>query len=245
MPDLPPVDRHDRGPGHADLRAVLLGICGWAGGLAALRLPGWTCLVLLVMAVLHLLHRRRRRRAVVTLLGCLLAAGAVAGVTALRVHAQHESAVAALAADRAAVTVIARVTSDPVLRKGRFGSYTITRVTVLEVLGRGRSHAARAAVLVLGGEEWTGVDLGSVVRARGRLAPADGPELAGVLSGGTAPRVEAQPNELFAGAAAVRAGIRASVAGAGGDAAAWCRRSSSATTSACPTGWWRTSARAG
>ena len=56
--------------------------------------------------------------------------------------------------------------------------------------------------------------------ASGRLAPPDGPDLAGVLSTARPPRVLSRPGDLLGGAAAVRAGIAASVSGAPPDARA-------------------------
>ena len=203
-----------------DLRAVLLGVSAWAGGLAVFALPGWTCLVLLGVGALTLAARSRGRRPVVTLVACLLAAVAVGAAAAVRVEVNRTSPVAALADRRAAVALTARVTSDPVLRSGRFGSYTLTRVTVTEVEGRGSREGTMVPVLVIADQSWRRAELGSSVRATGRLAPAEGADLAGVLSTGRPPTVLAPPGELLAGAARVRAGIRAAVAGAGPDARA-------------------------
>ena len=203
-----------------DLRAVVLGLSAWAGGLAAFGLPGWTCLVLLAVGVLWVLARRRRGRTVVTAVVCLVAAASVAGAAALRVQANRGSPVAALAERGAAVTLTARVTSDPVLREGRFGSFTLTRLSVTEVVGRSQHHRTRVPVLVIADDTWTGTELGARVTATGRLAPADGPDLAAVLSSGRPPRTVEAPGEMFDGAARVRAGIRAAVAGAGPDARA-------------------------
>ena len=218
MPAPPPVGGPHRPP--PDLRAVLLGVSGWAGGLVVLGLPGWTWWVVLALGSLLLVARRRRRRPVVTVVACLLAAGAVGGVTALRAEALGHSPVATLAGERAVATVKARVNSDPVLRDGRFGSYTLTRVTVTEVTGRGRHVRTHVPVLVIGEKSWRRVGLGATVTATGRLARPDSPDLAGVLSTGRPPRVLTAPDELLAGAARVRAGIRASVAGAPPDARA-------------------------
>ena len=215
MPALPAQERPP-----PDLRAVVLGVSAWAGGLVVLGLPGWTWLVLVVLASALMVSRRRRGRAVLTLAACLVAATAVGGVTALRVEANRQSPVALLAEQGAAVTLTARVASDPVLRTGRFGSFTLTRVTVLDVTGRGRRQETRVPLLVIGDASWKQVELGSRVRASGRLAPADGADLAGVLSTGRPPAVLVRPGEVFDGAARVRAGIRASVAGASPDARA-------------------------
>ena len=225
MPTLPPLAPGTTGDvgltrSSPDLRAVVLGISAWAGGLVVLGLPAWTWWVLVALASVLLVSRRRRRRTVVTLAACLVAAAAVGGVTALRVEANRNSPVARLAAEGAAVTVTARIVSDPVLRTGRFGSFTLTRVTVAEVAGRGLRRATRVPVLVIGDASWKAAELGSRVRATGRLAPSDGADLAGVLSTGRPPDVLARPGEVFAAAARVRAGIRASVAGAPRDARA-------------------------
>ena len=91
---------------------------------------------------------------------------------------------------------------------------TLTRVTVTEVTGRGRHVRTHVPVLVIGEKSWRRVGLGATVTATGRLARPDSPDLAGVLSTGRPPRVLTAPDELLAGAARVRAGIRASVAGA-------------------------------
>ncbi|MEO5710406.1 MAG: ComEC/Rec2 family competence protein [Nocardioidaceae bacterium] len=232
MPALPPTE-HEPAPGAVpphgtaerrrsppDLRAVVLGVSAWAGGLAVLGLPAWTCLVLVALATTLLVSRRRRRRTVLTLAACVVAATAVGGVTELRMEANRHSPVSVLAQRGAAVTLTARVTSDPVLREGRFGSFTLTRVTVLDVTGRGVRHETRVPVLVIGDASWKHVELGSRIRAAGRLAAPDGPDLSGVLSTSRAPEVLGRPGELFDGAARVRAGIRASVAGASTDARA-------------------------
>ena len=156
----------------------------------------------------------------VTVTACVLAASAVGMVGAMRVEQNRGSAVADLAREGAAVTITASVTTDPVVRSGRFGDFTLTRVRVTEVAGRGRVHRTRVPVLVIGDESWARVQLGSEVVATGRLGLPDGPDLAGVLSTGRAPGILRAPGELFAGAAAVRAGIRSSVPGPTADARA-------------------------
>ena len=136
MPALPPAAAREEPRPPPDLRAVVLGVSAWAGGLVVLGLPDQTWLVLVALAAVLLVARRRRGRPVLTLAACVVAAAAVGGVTALRIEANGSSPVAVLAEQGAAVTLTARVTSDPVLRSGRFGSFALTRVTVLEVTGR-------------------------------------------------------------------------------------------------------------
>src|SRR3954465_4523298 len=153
------------GPGRRtkpDLRAVVLGLAAWAGALAALELPAWCWPAAAATGGLWLVSRRRGGRRA-TLAACLMAAVAVAAITAARVHANRSGVVARLAGDGAVVTVAARVATDPVLGRGRFGSYSLTRVTVTEVVGLGRRATTRAAVLVIGDEAWRTVRLGSRV----------------------------------------------------------------------------------
>ena len=159
MPALPAGDAPPTSP--PDLRAVVLGVAAWAGGLAALGLPGWTWLVHRAAGLDVGAVAAQASAAGGHLLACLVAASAVAGVTALRVEANQRSPVAALAERAAAVTVTAQVTSDPVVRSGRFGSFTLTRVSVREVVGRGQQHRTRVPVLVVGDAGWAGVQLGS------------------------------------------------------------------------------------
>jgi competence protein ComEC len=209
MPRLPDVE--DRPDGRrADLRALVLGASAWAGGLVALVAPGWTCLLLAALVAGWTVHRARLGDGVATLVAALLAATAVAGSATVRVHLNRSSAVASMAQQHAAVRVTAAVTGDPVRRSGRFGSYTLTRVRVSEVESRGRRLRTDVPVLVIGDDPWSGVALGSRVRATGRLAPAQGPDLAGVLTS-RSPAVLSRPAPAFAAAAAVRAGIRAAV----------------------------------
>lgn len=218
MPPLPPAASEQRPA--PDLRAVVLAVSGWAGALVVLRLPGWSWWVLLVLGTVLAVGRRRRRGSAVTVLACLLAAAAVGGVTGLRVDALRHSPVAALAGERAVVTITARVTTDPVLREGRFGSYTLTRVSVTEVVGRGHRLRTHVPVLVIGAESWRTAGLGATVTATGRLAAPDSPDLAAVLSTGRPPRLLTRPDELLTVAARVRAGIRHSVEGSPADARA-------------------------
>jgi competence protein ComEC len=197
----------------ADLRAVLLGASGWAGAVALRVLPAWS-LVAVVLALLGWIGvRMHARRSVATIVGCLLAAGAVAGVTTVRAEANRTSAVGRLAAAGSSASVTARVTSDPVLRQGRFGGYTLTRVTVTQVRGRGLESGGHVPVLVIGGLDWRHVALGSVVQASGRLGPSNDADLAGVLSTSSAPRLVGRPAAVLDAAGRVRAGIREAVGG--------------------------------
>ncbi|MGE5719526.1 MAG: ComEC/Rec2 family competence protein, partial [Nocardioidaceae bacterium] len=194
---------------------MVLAFMAWAGGLGGFLLPHWVVLTLMAAGGLLLAVRRRRGAPVVVALAWLVAASAVAGSAMLRVEGVSRSPLAELARERAFVSALVRVTSDPLLRQGRYDSFTLTRATTLEVTGRGSTHRGRVPVLVIADEAWLEVELGSVVRLEGRAAPSDGDDLAAVISTNRRPVVVEEAGEVLDGAAAVRAGIRQAVAGAG------------------------------
>ena len=203
-----------------DLRAVLLGISAWAGGLAAFGLPGWTCVVLLALALLGVVARRRRGGPIVTLTACLLAAVAVAGAATVRVHLNRTGVVASLAQQRSLVTASGPVVSDPVLRRGRFGSYSLTKVLVDTVSARDLVHHTRSTVLVVGDRTWARARLGARVQVTGRLDRSSGPDLAGVLVTRSPPTTRSPPPKVFEAAAGLRTAIRRAVTGVPADARA-------------------------
>ncbi|MGZ4581480.1 MAG: ComEC/Rec2 family competence protein [Nocardioidaceae bacterium] len=198
-----------------DLRVVLLGGWAWLGALGGFLLPGPVTVALLAAGAAGLVVRRRRGRAARTLAGCLFAAAAVAAVAVLHAAVNRDSPVAALAGQGAYVTVTGTVSTDPVRRAGRFAPYVLVRLSVQEVTGRGTTYRTHVPVLVIADDDWAAVPLGALVRAAGRVGPADGPDLAGVLSASGPPTVLAGRGGVLRAAAVVRDGIRASVAGAG------------------------------
>ena len=187
----------------------------WAGGVAGFLLPRGLVLAVMTLAAVGLLVRWRRGQSVVVRLGWLLAAVAVAGSAMLRVEGVEASRLADLAEEGAFVSAVVRVTSDPVLRQGRFTSFTLTRATTLQVTGRASTSAGRVPVLVIADARWLDVELGSVVRVEGKASPSDGNDLAAVISSNRPPELLAPAGSVLDGAAAVRAGIRRAVAGAG------------------------------
>lgn len=197
-----------------DLRAVVLAAAGWTGALAALVAPAWFPPALVAAGTAACVVWWRRDPSSWAAVGCLVAALAVGGVALVRVEAVRTGPVARLAEDRAVVALEARVSSDPRLREGRFGDLVIVRLTVLRVQGRGHDFTTRAGVVVLGDGRWQGVALGDVVRATGRLAPAEDVATAAVLTGARAPSTLSRAGPVLEGAAAVRGGIRDAVAGA-------------------------------
>ena len=143
------------------------------------------------------------------LLACMaLVALACAGCAALRAEGTARSLVADAADRHAYVTVTLRLTSDPVARSGRFGDYVVARGSVARIQWRGARAPTAGSVLVIGGEEWRQVPLGAVVRASGRLAPAESSDLAGVLTSRRAPELLREPGVAFNAAAGVRRAIR-------------------------------------
>lgn len=194
-----------------DLRTVLLAVSAWGGALLGFLLPVAVNLAVLVVALVWALIRHRGGRSVLVLGACLAAATAVGSGAELRAETNQNSPVADLARDKAFVSVDMTITADPLLREGEYAPYVLVRGRVTAVTGRGRTRTTHVPVLLIADTSWSDVELGSRVRASGRLLPPDGPELAAVLSTGRPPDVRAEPGELFDGAAKVRAGIRASV----------------------------------
>jgi competence protein ComEC len=196
-----------------DLRAPVLAGVAWLSVVGALLAPPWLLVVALVLAVLHLGQRRRRGREVLSRLIWTVAGCAVAGSALLRAEAVHTTVVQALARQGASVAARVVVTSDPVLRPGRFEAYVVFRVRTEQVVGRGERHRVRAPVLVIADERSAHLELGSHLLVRGRLQVARTRDLAGVLSTRGPPEVLARPGTLLRAADRVRASIRASVAG--------------------------------
>ena len=210
----------------------LLGASAWAGGLGALLLPadgrtGWL-VAAATFAVIAVLVTGVRARATGTAVACLLVAGGVAAGGLLRAEAVSSSAVARLAQERAVVRAELTVTSDPVVRRGRFSEFTTYQARVELVEGRGRTHRVRVPVLVLAdvpdalgavGDGVPDVQLGSRLAVLARLAPADDSDLAAVLTVRGEPAVRAAAGPSWRAAAAVRASIRAAARdGPGGGA---------------------------
>jgi len=218
VPDADAEARADAAAGvpaeRPDLRAPLLGVAAWAGALTAQIVEGWWLagLAAAVLVVLAAAWWGARRATALTLTGLIAAGAAVAGATAVRERAVTESPVAALAQQRAAVSLQGTVVGDPRPVEGRFGRQFLVRLQVRAVTGRGLTHRLSVPVLVLGDDDWAGADLGAAVRTSGRLQPADAGDLAGLLTAARAPEEMARPDVWWRGAGAVRAAIREAVA---------------------------------
>nr|WP_193609203.1 ComEC/Rec2 family competence protein [Nocardioides lijunqiniae] len=183
-----------------------LAAAGWLTGIAAHQVGGWVWPAVAAAGVLAATRRSP------TLVAVAMVAAAVAASTLLRVQAVSDNPVGTLAHDRAAATVTGTVASDPRPVAGRFAEQVVLRLEVRTVTGRGRTHRLATPVLVIGGETWRHAALGATVTTSGVLVPADGHDLAGVLTSARDPAVRAPPDAWWRGAATVRAGIRDAVA---------------------------------
>lgn len=196
-----------------DLRALALAVVSWVAALMAFRLPGWVGPLALGVALGVLALRRRTGRETITGLGWCLAALGVLVSTSLQSQAVRPDPVDRLVRERASVEGVVVLRSDPMVREGRFGTQVLFRARLEQVTGRGRRAQVRAPVLLIADRSWTPTAMGSRVRLQGRLAPANGPDLAGVLHTRGPPVLLDRPGPLLRGADRLRAAIRAAADG--------------------------------
>ncbi|HEY9563527.1 MAG TPA: ComEC/Rec2 family competence protein [Nocardioides sp.] len=193
-----------------DLRMAAAGAAAWLGGLGGLLAPRATLLAGVVAGLLALVIAGRpgMRRAIAAWLLVALAVGTSA---VLRDMSVGSGPVATLAPMRSAVDARITITSDPREVSGQFSTSVVMRAVVTDVSAHGTSYAVHTPVLVIADETWSGTRLGSSLHLRGRLASADGHDVAAVFTPLTAPvRVE-QPSVLWRGSGTVRSSIRAAV----------------------------------
>ena len=210
----PPVD--DAAPAQSDLRTTLLSAVAWTGALAGLQLHRVALACLIAVLVVGVAVAGKRSRMVAA---CLLTSAALAGSAAVRLHATEVSPITGWAEERATVDAVLLVTSDPVLRDGRFGDFTLVEAQLRTAVVRGRELRSTVPVVILGGRGWSVVPLGSIVRFTGRLAPASSPQEAAVITGQGEPVVVRGPPAVLDGAGAVRASVREAADGGPGEAA--------------------------
>jgi competence protein ComEC len=196
----------------ADLRVPALGAVGWVAALVSLGMPVALTMALLLAGAAAVAARRVRGLSAGTQAGWLVAASAVAASAMLHSESVGSTPVSDLAEQRAAVHGVLVVRSDPVSGSGGHAPYVHFRATLLDVSGRGRDVRLRVPVVVIADTRWRGTPLGSRLRFSGRLLPADGPDVAGLLIARGPPVVVAPPSALFAAVDRVRAGIRDAVA---------------------------------
>ena len=197
----------------ADLRLAGLGAAAWAGALAGHALARTASEVAVgvgVGAAVALLGVRMLRAPVPR--AWLLAAAVLGLLSLLRVEATTDSLVADLAERRSMVTATARVTSDPVLRTGRFSDVLVYRVTVTGV-HEPVAAGTRVPVVVLAEPDSVSPPWGSTIEVRGRLSPADDADTAALLSPVRSPRVVDPPSAPHRWAGAVRRSVREAAGG--------------------------------
>lgn len=209
----PPADpgptRTPPTPPRHDLRAPALGAAAWLAGIAAAQLPartGWLLAALLALTTLVLATRRAR-----FLLAALLVAAAVLTGALLRHQAITTSPLHERAAQRTTAALVATVVADPRRVAGTWGDRVVVRLRVHELTARGERRRLGGTVVVLGDPVWEGVVLGERVRAQGRLAPADGDDVAAVLLSSRAPVRIRGPDPWWRASGALRASIRTAV----------------------------------
>jgi competence protein ComEC len=188
----------------------------------------------LVLTLLVLRGRRRRhpgRTPPQPWHPALLSAGAVSVLVLLSVAAQLSLRSAGLLPDlierRASVVAEVTIRSDPreVRREpDRPARDQGPRFTLLarvdHVTGRGHSGPARAGVLVIGDERWSGLRPGEHVRAHGRLVPAEpGDDVTALLMPSGPPMLLAGAGPVQRHAEQLRAGLRDASAGLAADSA--------------------------
>ncbi len=200
-----------------DLRALALGAGAWAGALLVLVLPGTASLVSTCAVAGIVGAGVWRRWWSAAWLGPLAALVAVAGVSALQLTVVATSPLAGLAHETAVVSVQLELTSDLRLVPGQYGDLQVAQARVTRVEGRGRAWMLDAPVVLMAGEDWPRLPLGTVIETSARLLPGDD-DVAALVRPTGEPRVLAEPDVWWDVAAAVRRSVRASVAGRDVDA---------------------------
>ncbi|MBM7519714.1 ComEC/Rec2 family competence protein [Nocardioides nitrophenolicus] len=190
-----------------------LAVAAWLGGIAAQHSTRLSYAALIALTVVVWgLASRLPPGGVRLLLTLLVVAAAVVTGTSLRHDAVRRSPLHDLAADRATAALVGTVVSDPREIRGRAGPQVVVRLRVREVSARGRRLRTGGAVVVIGTPSWAATRLGQRVAARGRLAAADDPATAALLTDARAPVRIRGPDPWWRAAAAVRASIRRAVA---------------------------------
>ncbi|MCM0621876.1 ComEC/Rec2 family competence protein [Nocardioides bruguierae] len=209
-----------------DWRMPLVGAAAWIGGLLAAT-GSWVVLVGVVLVVPvawvvawvvvtrvlgSVAGPRLPRRGLALGLACAGVALAVGGAALVRSEQVGASPVADLAEKGAVVRVLLRVTGDPRPLEGPYADGVLLRAQVLEVEGRGTAWRLRAPVLVLADPDWAQARLGSEVVTGARLLPAEGEDLAAVLSAYGEWETVREPDVWWRVSARVRQALRDSVA---------------------------------
>ena len=214
--------RHDDAGHGVDVRLLPAAVATWlgmwlttSGQVAALVCAGVLDLVVAGIAA--------RRRSVPAALACIVLLGAVM-VGGVRSHALSSGPVASLAAQKAVVGMVLRVTSEPAMFQSRmgWGDQVRFRAEVLQLDGRGQSWATQQAVDVQANgdetESWASVRVGATVRLTARLATADVADgVAATVRPLTRPDVRDPPAWWLDAVERVRTGLREAASSLPGD----------------------------
>ncbi len=200
-----------------DLRMLGLGAVAWGGTVLSLVGPGWAAAGVLLVPVVALVVPRGRRP---VLLACWLVLTATFAVTWFEVRATRDSAVRALAEDRASVRAEVVVRTDGVLRRGRYATQLRFDGTLVAVQARGRRHLPDQSVAVVLDGIRRAPALGSRVRISGRLAPSHDRRAVALLIGRGPPETVAGPGAVARAVTRVRGAVRDASADLGAGAAA-------------------------
>jgi competence protein ComEC len=196
-------------------------VAGWAVAATAQAagVAGVGCLPVVLGAAAWSPVRRRGREMRAHLLLVLACVATVLASAGVALAVRGAGPFPAWTAEQAAVEVTGRIASDPrPLAPGPWGAGGERRIALRMAVGsasaRGEHRVVDVPILVIGGPAWATAQVGSVVRADGRLAPpAPGDEAAALLSAFGPPRPVAAPPWWWRGTERVRAGLRQAVRG--------------------------------
>lgn len=206
-----------------DLRLLAPAIVVWVVAAVSLQLPPLVVLAAAAVAVVvsgWIASRWRHRAAAAVVIGALLC-GAAAGVAAaVRVQARTTGVVHDAAARQSAVTIEGVLLDDPRVVAPKPGSgalvvrdIMVARVRAERLTTAGRVLRVRTAVLVLSADRrWLRLLPSQRVRVDGLLRPADGGNVAALLSARGSVQALGGPSPLQSIAGSLRAGLRGAVA---------------------------------
>jgi len=207
-----------------DLRLLVPALVGWAGVASLVGSPvdrivsvaGVSAVGALVAAVRAMVGTRRGRSATsgrrlaaaaLTALALTLTLAGLAAATAAR----DAGPIRQLATERAVVTVVGTVATDPRLLpppRGRpeSAASVLLRIDVERVVGRGAQSSVAAPVLVFGDPDWVAARWHQRLQVTGRLGPPSDPadDVLAVLTPSRLPQVVDEPDVVAAAAQTVR-----------------------------------------
>ena len=196
-----------------------LAIGAWSGGLL-LAAPWAVLLAVVVLIAAAVWWCRRHGRPIALGVGVVLAGAGVLVVGHVQVSVVEESPLAGLARQRAVVHLRLEVTSDPVVKAGRFDDYVVLRARVRSVQGRGAVFTTRLPIIVVAPTSWQAVGLGSTLDGFGRLTPSGDGDAAALFAAREEPVLIRAPGPVWRMSGAVRHAIREAASGSSHEARA-------------------------